>query len=188
MFSFVCLLLQPYPHNMVMWITKAAVILTAAVFLGPCVGSGAAQAITYENCSTNYSVLEAAYLNTEENFYQTWVTFYPPRDPIPKFVKVTYEFQDQNGTTGNENNTVTAHYIWTSASIFLMQPPKVFGFTSLLLGFIGKVGVQKVTLVLPYECRALASQHDSPTYTRLQVLTQRVSINGSIVYALHSVS
>ncbi len=134
------------------------VAVTAVTILALCEVGHAA------NCTT-FSSLEHTFAQTEDNLYKTWVTFYPSLDPLPHFVTVTYDFQ---GTVST--------YFWTEASIFLMQPPSVFGFTSLFLAFVRDDRIKEVTLRLPSECDHLARQHSKKdSENLLRVLTHRVS-------------
>ena len=144
----------------------------AVLFLGLV---GLASASNYTDCSTNYTTLERALLHTGNNAYNIWTAFYPPQDAAALFVNVEYEFQDESGSLDARNESL--HYIWSSAAFYLIQPPQVFGYTSLFFGFVQSSLIQDVILILPYECKDIEfkKNNDDSKNNLLEVLTHRVS-------------
>lgn len=121
------------------------------------------------NSSTfNFSSLEESLLNTSNNSHVLWVTFYPPSDPLPVFIKVTYNFL-------SPANSSTSYFL-TFASIYLIQPPQVFGYTSLLLGHRADARVTSITLDLPAKYACLGNTHENSPTNHLEVLTHRVGL------------
>ena len=126
----------------------------------------------YDDCATNFATLESALIDTRNNTYKLWTTFYPPREAMALFVFVNYTVV---------NSTSSIEYIWTSAAFNLIHPPKVFGITSLFFGLIEESRIGDVTLQLPENCEGLVTSTNYETSDEaakddfLEVLTQRVS-------------
>ena len=122
----------------------------------------------YANCDQDLDVLAKA-LYTPENKKELIRNFYPPRSSASRFIKVTYKF---NGTDCN----VT--YIWAIGGFLLMQPPKIFQFTSLFFSTLANNLIDMV-LELPRECFELVKGNDTNCTCEndgnvLDILTQQV--------------
>ena len=129
----------------------------------------------YSDCGTNYTTLERALLDTGNNYYKLWATYYPPEKSPPLYIDITYNFKDQEGN-GNTNDTIS--FISVAAAVFFMQPPNVFGLTSLFFGHTVHNRVVSLEVTLPHECYVLINDTESedgllPPF--LEVLSQRVS-------------
>ncbi len=118
----------------------------------------------YVSCSTNFRVLEQALYDTCDNKFELIRKFYPARETVTEYAEVTYTFL---GTDIPEQ-----HWIWTTGSFYLVQPPAVLRFTSLFIVY-PENHIQKVQLYLPGECKD-ASTADGGM---LEILTRRVSSN-----------
>ena len=119
----------------------------------------------FANCSTNYTVLENALLETDDNMYQLTTAFYPPNDDPPLYVNVYYHFSDNN----------QVEYIWSSASLYLSVHPRPLGYLSLFFCYIEDSRIINLNLQLPIECSELANNTSSDKDNFLFVITQRVS-------------
>ena len=134
----------------------------------------------FDLCPNNMSVLEKALYNTGKNRYQLYRIFFPPRELSYTYIKVNYVFLN-NDSTLDSNCTVS--YIW-SLGFLLVQPPKVFQFTSLLFSYPANDLKNEVNLTLPFECRPLVMKNNDESVcsclgrdnNELDILTQNVSI------------
>ena len=148
--------------------------LFAVILLGLACFMGLASANNYSDCSTSYSTLERALLDSKNNTYNLWIAFYPPRSAVALFVDVEYKFQNEGGIVGD--TIASRHFFWSSATFYFIQPPRVFGFTSLFFAFIPRERVQNLTLILPYDCKGIKpSSKNDYEENLLEVLTQRVN-------------
>ena len=137
------------------------------------------EATDYTNCHKSLIVLERALFETEGNLQNLSKIFFPPRKLPTAFVRVNYHFLDELGDEMNENNC-TVKYVWALGGFLLVQPPKVFRFTSLF--FNNKVDdLNDLTLTLPFECREIVTNSSTETCSckdedknLLDVLTQQV--------------
>ena len=129
---------------------------------------------SFEECATKRSTLLTALFETENNLNQLDEVFYP-NDQLPsRFIVVNYHFQDSDGML-TDNCSVS--YFWASGGFLLIQPPKIFLFTSLFFSY-PENDLTGVDLVLPFECRPLVEKEgrcscNSPILDRL---TQQVCI------------
>ncbi len=131
---------------------------------------------SYDNCSLSFAVLEQALFDTDDNFFQLISTFYPARESSIVFANVTYVFLP----TDTDNRTTYQNWIWTTGSFYLIQPPSVLRFSSLLFVYPqGNIGQLK--LHLPGECRNVSTtrklHHKEKSEGMLEILTKRVSFN-----------
>ena len=120
------------------------------------------------DCSTNYTTLEVSLLNSADNSYRLSTTFSPPRKPSPLYVNVYYYFEDTN---------ISTHYVWSSASFYIVLSPRVFGFLSLFFSFVDSDRITKLSLILPHSCSGLDVENGTEEDDFLEVLTQRVTYN-----------
>jgi len=127
----------------------------------------------YGDCTTNFTTLERALIDTSNNTYKLWTEFFPPREAMALFVFVKYQIVNSTSTS--------IQYIWTSAAFNLIHPPRVFGFTSLFFGYVQESRISDVTLQLPENCEGLVTSHNFERSAEaakgdfMEVLTQRVS-------------
>ena len=118
-------------------------ILSFAVFVGTVVI--AQEGSHYNNCTTNFTVLERALVTTGSNRFNIITAFYPPRKARPVYVDVEYHYAESN---------VTEYWVWTTSPFYLIQPPSVFQFTSLLFSYPALSDqIQNLSLTLPQECQ-----------------------------------
>ena len=84
----------------------------------------------YGECSTKKSVLLQALYNTSDNLYELERAFAPPQpgEISSRYIKIVYSFADLEGNYGD----CTVKYIWAIGGFYLIQPPKIFTYTSLL--------------------------------------------------------
>ena len=119
----------------------------------------------YEDCATNYSVLEEAVFKTNDNLYDITTTFYPPDKDNPLYVSVTYNFL-------NANESV--HYRWSSASLYLTIQPKTIQYLSLFFCYVEDDRIVELELELPGECENLTQIQHLNASNFLFVFTHRV--------------
>ena len=133
----------------------------------------------YGDCSTNFTTLERALFETCDNHYSILTAFYPPRESVALYADVYYHFLPNEA----DNDTLIQHWIWTSGSFYLVQPPAVFRFTSLFFSYPeGQIHNLKITL--PRECRNLTTPQSisgDDGLGMLEVLTHRVSIHYTLL-------
>ena len=137
-----------------------------------------------KNCPEQMATLEKALYKTGRNQYELNRIFFPPRQLSSRYIKVNYKFL--NNDTSEENNTdCTVQYVWATGGFFLIQPPAVFEFTSLLFSYPAN-SLEFLNLTLPYECRPLVMNSCSCSgrdNNELDILTQHVSCTyNSILY------
>ena len=141
----------------------------------------AAQGLSeYENCTTNYSVLEKAVLNTNNNLYRLTTTFYPPNKDNPLYVRVTYKFLNASDSTVLN----TTDYRWSSASLYLTIPPRTIRYLSLLFCYVEDDRIVELELELPGECESLTQNLNSNASDFLFVITHRVILYTPIRWLL----
>ena len=127
----------------------------------------------YANCTTNFTQLEKALIETDNNRYDIIKAFYPPRKKPSIYVDVKYKF-------GDGDNQIIENWIWATTYFYFIQPPSLFVFTSLVFSYPTEQ-TQSLSLSLPAEC----SINESTTTSKcrqnpmLDVLTQRVCNIGS---------
>ena len=142
----------------------------------------------YTDCATSLSTLEAALYNTGDNKVNLNRYFFPPREEAVPYAKITYQFEDENGTIPEYANsedldegdcTCGVTYVWAVGGFLLIQPPSIFTYTSLLFFHTRQKSIS-LRLRLPHACRALvrgengtcscANKDNNP----LDVLSQQV--------------
>ena len=79
------------------------------------------------SCGNDFKTLEKALLLTGNNKVELLKAFYPPRQPPATFVTVHYIFLDLDGSI-----TCQKTWLWSSVDFYLIQPPSIFQFMSLL--------------------------------------------------------
>ena len=117
----------------------------------------------YENCTTNYFVLEEAVFKTNDNLFTLTTTFYPPERNNPLYVSVTYKALDTN---------TTVKYQWSSAVLYHIVPPHIIRYLSLLFCYIEDNRIVDLELELPEECESLIQNSNASDF--LLIFTQRV--------------
>ena len=122
-----------------------------------------------DNCSTCYKTLVTKLLENDKNFFTLQNTFFPPNDPSPVFVEVTYQYSDMNETQT---------FFWSSSVYFFFHPVRIFQFTSLLFSD-PSLRYSTAELYLPGECINADNKN-------MMLLTQRVSIKFSLQLLLIS--
>ena len=118
----------------------------------------------YENCTTDYEILEKAVLDNRDNVYKLMTTFFPPHVDSPLYVNVTYDF-----------STEKISYIWTTVSMYLKIHPRFIRYLSLFFCYGDDERIVELELQLPEECSELANNTRSNASNFLFVLTHRVS-------------
>lgn len=124
------------------------------------------------SCANDFPMLEKALLQTGDNKVQLLKAFYPPRLSPATFVMVHYRFLDKN-----ENVICTKSWMWSSETFYLLQPPTIFQFMSLLFA-MPLATVANITF--KDDCRELVTWNENGSCTctsnsLLDILTQRVS-------------
>ena len=121
----------------------------------------------YDNCTTNFAVLERALVETGSNRFNIIRAFYPPRKSHSVYVDVEYHYAESN---------VTEYWIWTTSPFYLIQPPSVFQFTSLLFSYPALSDqIQNLSLILPRECQDVTLDNRTCNHNpMLDVLTHQV--------------
>ena len=106
----------------------------------------------YGECSTKKLVLLQALYNTSDNLYELERAFTSPQpgEISSRFIKITYSFANLDGKYDDCNVT----YIWAIGGFYLIQPPQIFMFTSLLFSTPAN-SRENIALKLPYHCRKL---------------------------------
>ena len=127
----------------------------------------------YEDCTTNYSVLEKAVLKTGNNLFKITTTFYPPDKDNPLYVSVTYKFLNTSDSELMVLNTT--NYLWSSASLYLTIPPRVIRYLSLLFCYVEDDRIVDLELELPGECETQNPYSNSSNF--LFVITHRVMLD-----------
>jgi len=83
-----------------------------------------------QNCSVNscilLSELECALYTTDSNEKRLNLAFFPPRESTSRFIDVIDTF-----VSNNSEPLCEVRFIWAIGGFLLIQPPKVFEFTSL---------------------------------------------------------
>ena len=112
-----------------MFSTEVALLLALLTFSAPQLQAASSP---YADCVTNFETLEMALVKTDDNKYALQKAFYPPRKSTAAvYVNVTYTFLDEYGN----DTSCNSKWIWSSHSIYLIQPPPIFQFTSLFFSF-----------------------------------------------------
>ena len=106
----------------------------------------------YDDCTTNYATLEKALIETKDNKFKLLQAFYPNEKYDTIYVKdVEYHFL---GKDENDSEIISKTWIWAESAFYLIQPPSVFQYTSLLFSYsIDEVDNSPLSLYLPYQCR-----------------------------------
>ena len=131
-------------------------------------GSGAPNTL----CANDFRMLEKALLQTGDNRIQLLKAFYPPRLSPATFVMVHYRFLDKD-----ENVICNKSWMWSSKTFYLLEPPTIFQFMSLLFAMpLATVA----NIHFKDDCRELVTWNEDGTCTctsnsSLDILTQRVS-------------
>ena len=132
----------------------------------------------FTKCGTDRSVLLKALFATEDNLYQMDRVFSPARRESSRHIRVNYAFID--ATTGIKDENCSVTYVWALGGFLLIQPPKIFQFTSLL--FSTPVNnLELLSITLPTECKVLVEEDENGTCTCgnttvLDRLTQQVIV------------
>lgn len=134
----------------------------------------------YTECGTLKQVLLKALFETERNLYELDRVFAPPRIPSLRYVEVEYSFADRDGEYGD----CKVEYKWAVGGFLLVQPPRIFQFTSLLFWYAPSPdadGDKRVALKLPHACRVLVNDtngncscYGNEGAKDLQILTRQV--------------
>jgi hypothetical protein len=149
------------------WNAKTFLIIIAAL---AAVAQGQSE---YENCTTNYSVLEKALLKTNNNLYRLTTTFYPPDKDNPLYVSVTYKFLNTSDSTVLN----VTDYRWSSASLYLTIHPHTISYLSLLFCYVENDRIVELELELPGECESLTQILHSDASDFLFVITHRLRLH-----------
>jgi len=120
----------------------------------------------YADCSTNFTVLENALLETYDNIFQLTTTYFHPDVENPLYVDVYYNFS---------GSSTQAHYKWSTASLYLIVAPPALGYLSLFFSYFDETRMGTLTIQLPSQCKGLINVTASTRENFLFVLTQRVS-------------
>ena len=144
------------------------------------VNNTAAQNEGFEGCARKRNILLRALFETGENLNELDRIFYPGEQLPSRFIEVEYTFIT---TTGD----CTVSYFWAAGGFLLIQPPKIFHFTSLLFSYPAN-DLEKLKLTLPKECADLINVTNGNCECRegekedsvLRRLTQQVCL-----YQLH---
>ena len=162
-------------------VTALALLLLASLSSG--------EIDTYAKCGTDRSVLLRALFETEDNLYQMDNVFSPARDDSSRHIEVNYFFI--NTSTGIEDELCSVRYIWALGGIFLIQPPRIYEFTSLL--FSTPVNeLESFNITLPSECKVLLHPNEDGTCTcnnapALDRLTEQVmQLEGNYFFLVRS--
>ena len=148
-----------------------------------CDGAASNTTSSFTDCGTNYTTLERAIVDTGDNYYKIWTTFYPPGRRPPLYIDITYNFLEVGEMSGGViSNGSSVKFVTVENAVFLFQPPRVFTLTSLFAGHISTNRIVSLDLALPSECEVLVNDTRSVEDTRppplLQVLSHRVSQEG----------
>ena len=137
-------------------------------------GSFGQEPSNYTNCGTKRSVLLKALFETDGNLYELDRIFLPARIPTSRYIKVNYTFLNSDNT---EEGNCSVTYIWAIGGFLLLQPPKVFQFTSLLFSTPAN-NLEYLNLKLPFECQELVKENGctckGSTSNALDRMTQQV--------------
>ena len=137
----------------------------------------------YDDCATNFATLEKALIETKNNKYKLIQAFYPNQKYDTIYVTdVEYHFL---GKDENDSEIISSQWIWAKSAFYLIQPPSVFQYTSLLFSYsVHEVDSSPLSLYLPYKCRLTnlnstemnntCHQNDNNINPMLASLTQRV--------------
>ena len=125
----------------------------------------------YADCTTNFTQLERALLETNNNRYKLVKAFYPPRVFPSVYVDIEYRFGDDNETVEN--------WVWAASPFYYIHPPWLALYTT--LGFAYPIDQkQSLSLNFPADCRVPNESIIETKHSRcgvnpmLDVLTQRV--------------
>ena len=124
---------------------------------------------TDSDCTTNFTVLENALLETSDNMFQLTTTYYHPDKEHPLYVDVYYNFTDSSNETSNET-----HYIWSTSTLYFIVQPLALMCLSQFYSPIPEHRISSLTLNLPAQCEEAAEVRGSSKKKFLFVLTQRV--------------
>jgi len=132
------------------------------------------------NCSTSLFELEKQLYEGLDNAIQLNQAFFPQLERTSRYIKVEYEFE------GSELENCTVTYYWAIGGFLLIQPPKVFQFTSLYFSYPANL-VESITLRLPEECLPIVYNETTQMCscksvgdTLLDVLSHHVSVNTEV--------
>ena len=126
------------------------------------------------NCTNNFTVLENALLETNDNIFQLTTTYFPPDEENPLYVDVYYTFCDSSNKT---------HYIWSAATLYFIVRQPALAYLSQFYSHIRDPRIAVLTLTLPADCAELVKDTSSRKENLLFVLTQRVN-NKAHVFSL----
>ena len=147
----------------------------------------------YDGCTTNFATLEKALIETKDNKYKLLQAFYPNEKYDTIYVKdVEYHFL---GKDENDSEIISKPWIWAESAFYLILPPSVFQYTSLLFSYsVKEVDNSPLSLYLPYQCRltnlnltAVNNTCHQSINPMLGSLTQRVWIQCVVNYTSESV-
>ena len=127
------------------------------------------------SCGNDFKTLEKALLLTGNNKVELLRAFYPPRQPPATFVTVHYIFLDLDGSI-----TCQKTWLWSSVDFYLIQPPSIFQFMSLLFTIPLDRSITTANITFPGDCQNLVTNENKSctciSNGLLDILTQRVSI------------
>ena len=128
--------------------------------------------VPVKSCGNDLETLERALLHTKNNKIELLKAFYQPRRPPATFVTIHYTFLDEEG-----HIICNKTWMWSSAVIYLIEPPTVFKFTSL---FFATPYTAIANITFMNQCRDLVTWNENGRCTckrnsLLGILTQRVS-------------
>ena len=103
-----------------------------------------------DDCATNRNSVVKALFMSDKNLDKLDSVFYPAGELPSRFIQVNYHIND----TSDGNCNVS--YFWASGEFLLLQPPKIFLFTSLLFSYPAN-NLTSVNLTLPPECKELVT-------------------------------
>ncbi len=152
-------------------------VMSSAMLLLVLVAATTTSATNFNDCATRLSTLELALYQTEDNLFELNKIYFPPSSLTSKFIRVNYEFLDEQ----NELSGCNVTYIWAIGSYLFIQPPTVFMFNSLFFYYPNN-GLTILPLKLPSECIPLLSSEVNGECSctnasaMLETLTQQVPI------------
>ena len=120
----------------------------------------------YADCTTNFTLLENALLETSDNIFQLTTTYFHPDVEKPLYVDVYYNFSDYSPE---------AHYIWSAATLFFIVRPPALTYLTQFYSHLQDNRMTSLTLQLPADCADLVNDTRSNRENFLFVLTQRVN-------------
>ena len=153
----------------------------AALFMFICFLGNTAQSCEINECNL-LSELECALYHTDSNVLRLNQAFFPPRKATSRFIKVIYEFVNDN---------CTVDFFWAIGGFLLMQPPRIYELTSLFFSYPAN-SLENLTITLPQACQHLVGGNscscDGTQNENLDIFTQQVNIFYTICFFVVSMS